>query len=440
MSTPTPSVPLIHQSISLAHSDSWASHNGNGDVRFERGQGVWLYNSQGEAYLDAVSGTFNLPLGYSHPVVLEAVRRQQERVVHLSSTFVQPYTRDLIDRLREHAGEEFASGWFRDITGSTANECAIRMAQKATGASGVISLFYSHHGQTHLMTGISANARRRRGFPGSHTPFSLKVPAPYCSRCFYNARYPSCDLLCINRIDDFLDHAGIGDTACLIVEPILGNGENIVPPKDYFPRLREFCSARGIVLIADEVQTGIGRTGHMFASLAWGLDPDIIVLGKGLGGIGFPMAGVLMRRHLDVLESFEHSFTSGAYVVGIAAALATIDVITRPGFLAEVRRNGEYLGEKLSLLVDRFDFVREARGTGMMWGLEIVTPTGQPNAELTNDIVQRAFADQRLILRSSRYGRGNVIKVRPALITNRDELNEIVTRLEACFRSIIHRM
>jgi 4-aminobutyrate aminotransferase len=391
--------------------------------------GLRLYRADGVELLDAVSGTFNLPLGYDHPEVVRAVQAQAGRVTHLSSDLVAPHSRELLAHLLRFAPPGIEAGWLRDLTGSTAVECAVKIAQKYTGASDVITLFLSHHGQTQFTTGISGKAMRRRGFPGAVSGLSIRVPAPYCSRCFYNSAYPGCGMLCVERIRDFVEHASSGSVACMIVEPILGNGGNILPPPGYFEGLHRLCRELGILLIADEVQTGMGRTGYMFASEALGLRPDLVVLAKGLGGIGVPVAAVLMRPELNVLEPFQHSFTSGGNLLGVAAAHATLEVLSRPGFLADVRRKGARLGKGLAEIGGRFARVGEVRGMGMMWGLEIVDAEGRPDAGTTRRIVELALRRHRLVLRSSGYGTGNVVKVRPALVATDDDLDEILARL-----------
>jgi 4-aminobutyrate aminotransferase len=234
-------------------------------------------------------------------------------------------------------------------------------------------------------------------------------------------------LLCATRIGDIIDAAG-NDPACMIVEPVLANGGNIVPPPGYFSAVRRLCDERGIVLIADEVQTGLGRTGHMFASEALGLRPDIVTVGKGLGGLGLPIGAILMRSELDVLEAHDHSFTSGGWLVALKAAVATIDVISAPGFLERVRQAGVLLGRLLGELVAVYPCVADARGVGLMWGIEVADAHGAPDPELTREIVDRAY-QRGLIVRSSAYGRGNVVKVRPSLIITDGELHALVDRL-----------
>jgi 4-aminobutyrate aminotransferase len=396
-----------------------------------KADGLRLYCSDGAEYLDAVSGTFNLPLGYNHPHVVNAVQRQMNLISHLSSDLARPYAQSLLERLLKLAPNGMGAGWIRDATGSTAVECAIKIAQKATGKSDVVTLFRAHHGQTSLTRSISGAAWRRNSFPVHGAGNVLRVPEPNCQACFYGQTYPTCELLCARRITDIVRQAGRESTACLVVEPILGNGGNIVPPEGYFAALREVCDELRILLIVDEVQTGVGRTGFFLATERFDIEPDIIVLAKGLGGLGLPIGAVLMRPDLDVLEPSDHSFTAGGNLLSIAAAHATLDIVGDEDFLAGVRERGAYLGELLSTLLLPHPRVGQVRGVGMMWGVEIIDPKGRPDPDMARAVVSIARDKHNLVTRSSEYGRGHVVKVRPALIAKEIDLEEIVSKLIA---------
>ncbi len=403
--------------------------------QFVAGRGLRLIADDGTEYLDAVSGTFNVPLGYDHPEVVDAVVAQLRRCAHLSSTYAGAFARQVLDALLAVAPPGIGAGWMRDLVGSTANECAVKIAQKATGATDVVSFHLSHHGQTLFTTAISGNAFRRQGFPDAVSPHSIKVAPPYCLRCPFGATYPSCGFRCVEAIEDAVRYAGNGAVACLIVEPVLGNGGNLVPPPGYFAALEEVCARNDILLIADEVQTGMGRTGFLFAAETFGFAPNLLTLAKGLGGIGVPIAAVLMEDRLDVLAPHDHSFTSGGNLLGLAAAAATLRVLSEEGFLAGVRQRGALLGSLLAPL-GRTRSVAEVRGVGMMWGVEIVDADGRPDPDTTAKILACAERKHRLILRGSRYGFGNVIKVRPALVATEEEIEEIVVKLSRAIREV----
>ncbi|CAM4335370.1 4-aminobutyrate aminotransferase [Pedobacter westerhofensis] len=407
-------------------------------INFVRGEGIHLYTSQNEDYIDAVSGTFNISLGYSHPELVDVLKKQVEALIHVSSSFTGTIAQDVLDDILAVAPDYLTHGWMRDIIGSTANEGAVKIANKYNGKSEVISLSLSHHGQTLYTTGISGNAFRRKSFPNTIAIQHGTVPAPYCYRCPFGAMgAPECGYLCAEAIYDYADYGSSDNISCMIIEPILGNGGNIIPPEGYFERIRRICDELEIVLIADEVQTGIGRTGYMFASEYFDINPDIITLAKGLGGIGIPSAAILYKPQFDVLEKFEHSYTSGGNLLSLAAARKTIEVISREGFLESIRANGEFLGRGLQELKERYGhIIGDVRGIGYMWGLEIIDQDNAPDTALTNHILDIALEDQHMIMRGSRYGFGNVVKVRPALTTTVEEIEEILFRLNKIFGSL----
>ncbi|WP_370882538.1 aspartate aminotransferase family protein [Kineosporia succinea] len=398
------------------------------------GEGIYLYDAHGRQYIDCSSGTFNLSLGYGHPEVMAAVREQTEKLVHVTSSFQTEPVNDLVRRLVEVSPESLTQVHLKVSGGATANEGAVKMAQAATGRRDVITLFRSHHGQTMMTTAMSGEAFRREPFP-LHFPGVVHVPDPYCHRCFYRQHRESCGLLCVERIDDFIDHASSGSVACVVVEPVSGSGGNVVAPDGYLAALRRLCDERGIVLIFDEIQTGIGRTGRMFAAEHFGVEPDAITTAKGLGGSGMQVAAILSNDALGGLDGSFHSFTYGANVLASAAAATTLEVISRPGFLENVRKTGAQITQRLEGLQAAHACISDVRGLGLMIGIELVDAEGRPNLPLTQRVV-RLGLENGLLLRTSRYGRGNVVKIRPPLILTSEEADLIGDRLETVFAQI----
>jgi 4-aminobutyrate aminotransferase-like enzyme len=392
------------------------------------GDGIYLH-VRGERFIDCASGTFNVSLGYSAPEVIGALHRQLDRIAHLSSDFTRNKSAEIFAEMREHLPAHIGAFWFRDITGSGANEAAIRISQKATGRSDVFSLFLSHHGQTAAATGVSGNAFRQESFS---LPFvnSVKIPGPDCANCFYGQQPGTCGMLCARRLEDFVEYASSGRVAALLVEPVMGNGGNIVPPRDYYRVLRETCDRLGVLIIADEVQTGFGRTGTFFASTGYAADlkPDIITFAKGAGGVGIPVAGVLMRPELDVLESWEHSSTSGANPLALVALEETVRYIRNHDVLDNVARSGERLYRGLLDLSRGFACMSGVRGIGLMQAFDLPTSL---------DVEQFIALGRRhgLILRGSRYGFGRAVKVRPPLIITADQVDDLLARLHDTLRS-----
>jgi 4-aminobutyrate aminotransferase len=403
-------------------------------LKFVRGQGVWVYTEDGRRFLDCSAGTFNLSLGYSHPEIVRTIQEQAPKLIHVTSKFQTDALNQLVHGLAEVAPPGLTKVHLKSASGSDANEGAIKIAQHVTGMTDVVSLFRGHLGQTVAMTQASGAAFRRAPFT-FQLPGVVHVPDPYCLRCFYKQKYPSCNLLCAERINDFIDYASSGKVACIIVEPISGNGGNIVVPDGYLQALRRLCDERGIALIFDEIQTGFGRTGQMFAADHFGVSPHMLTFGKGLGGSGMPIAGILTEERFAGLTAHHINSTFGGNVLAATAAAKTLEIIRRPGFLEHVRAVGAHIRARLDELAAKVDFVCEVRGLGLMLGMEITDADGRPDAKLTNRLADEGMA-HGLLLRTSLYGYGNVLKVRPALTITFAEADEMCDRLTRLFLSV----
>lgn len=404
------------------------------DTRMVRGEGIYLYDEDGKEYLDCASGTFNLSLGYSHPAVVKALQEQAESLIHATSRFQTDSLDGVVRKLVQCSPDSLTRVHLKVSGGSSANEGAIKMAQVATGKRDVITLFRSHLGQSMMMMSVSGNAFRKAPFPIIY-PGSLQVPDPYCYRCFYAQNRESCGLMCVDRIEDFMEFASSGQVAAVLLEPISGNGGNIVSPDGYLQKVRQFCDAHDIMLIFDEVQTGIGRTGHMFAAQYFGVEPDALTTGKGLGGSGAQIAGILAAEKLTGLDIHHHSFTYGANSMAAAAANVTLDIVGQPDFLANVRSTGQHIMTRLRDLQRLHPSIGDIRGVGLMIGIELVKRDRSPDVDLTNELERRA-PDHGLILRTSRYGYGNVIKIRPPLILTMRQADELSDRLAELLKAV----
>lgn len=398
------------------------------DTKMTYGQGIYLYDAEGNRYIDCAAATFNLSLGYGHPEVLQAVKEQADQLIHVTSTFQTDPINTVVRKLVELSPENLTKVHPKVSSGSVANEGAIKIAQHYTGKRDVISLFRSHLGQTMMMTSMSGNAFRKEPFPNLF-PGSIQVPDPYCHRCFYKQKPKTCDFLCVERIHDFIEYGSSGSVACMIVEPISGNGGNIVPPPGYFQALKKLCDEKGIILIFDEIQTGIGRTGKMFAAEYFGVQPNIITAAKGLGGTGFQFAAILTEERLGGLDGHHHSFTYGSNVLAAAAAAKTLDIVSQPEFLKNVEIVGDYIMDRLRKMQEKYTFISDVRGVGLMIGVEISDDEGNPDTDLTNYIAKIAMK-HGLIIRTSRYGYGNVFKIRPPLTITLEESEQLCDQLE----------
>lgn len=402
------------------------------DVVMERGEGIYLWDNKGKKYIDCAAATFNLSLGYSNKEVLEAVREQSEKLVHITSSYMCESIAKLVKELIKVTPKSLNKIHLKISGGSTANEGAIKMAHYYNKKSGVISLFRSHVGQTIYTMNLSGLGFRREPFSSLGNANIVHVPPAYCYRCFYNQKKETCNMLCARRIEEFIKYASNGNISAMIIEPILGNGDNILPPSEYFVELRKLADKYGFALIFDEIQTGIGRTGKMFAADYFNVEPDIMTISKGLGGTGFQVAAIACKEEYSNMEGFYHSFTYGSNSVGSAAALKTLEIVQREGFLENVTDVGNYIIDRLKESQKKHKFIGDVRGVGLMIGFEIVDENGDESLELTKKIQKEAF-ENGLILRGSRYGIGNVLKIRPALIIKKNEAKVICDILDNVF-------
>lgn len=420
---------MIGKTIHMEHNNLYY---GVSDIHFKKGSGIYLIDPNGREYIDCSSGTFNLALGYTNEEILASIVEQLNYGVHVSSSFSSDPLLQFVEMLGDIAPNNLNIIHPKVCGGSVANEGAIKIAQKYTGKNEVISWFRSHLGQTVATTNLSGTSFRKHSFP-CNISASIKVPDPYCHRCFYQQKPDKCGFLCVERINDFIQYSSSGNISCIIVEPITGNGGNIVPPKGYFQQLSKLCDENDIVLIFDEIQTGIGRTGYFFAADYFEVTPDIITVAKGLGGIGFQVAAILTKEKFKGLEMYEHSFTFGANLIGMTAAAKTLEIISRAGFLENVRHIGAYIIERLYEIKKSNKIICDVRGVGLMIGVEISDSNGNPDVALTNKIVELARIKYKVLLRTSLYGFGNVIKIRPALIITKDEAESLCVKLGQIF-------
>lgn len=403
-------------------------------VTMVKGKGIYLYDQNGKEYIDCASATFNLSLGYSNVEVIDAAKSQMDDLIHLTSSYCSKPILDLTQKLREILPNELDKVHLKISGGSEANEGAIKMAQVATGKKEVVSFYYSHLGQTIFTTNASGNSFRSEAFNLSIAGI-VKVPAPYCYRCFYNQKPSTCGLMCAEKIHDIIKFGSSNNVAALIIEPIFGNGDNIVPPEGFLDAVRKICNEYGIALVFDEIQTGIGRTGKFFAAEHFGVTPDFMSIAKGLGGTGFQVAAIACKNEYAKMDPMHHSFTYGSNLMAAAAGAKTIEIMQRPNFLENVTKTGEYIKNRLSQLAEKYTCIGDIRGVGLMIGFEIVRANKEPDIEKMKAIQNKAF-ENGLILRSSRYGFGNTLKIRPPLTITLEEAAKLCDLLEKTLLNI----
>jgi len=399
------------------------------------GEGSWLITTDGQRYLDYTSGIGVTNTGHAHPRVVAAIQEQAAKLIHGQQNIVyhEPGLR-LHDRLsRLLPGGPW--GAFLSNSGAEAVEAAVKLARVATGRPAIVAFRYGFHGRTGQAMALTAAKDVYRGafepLPGSvyHADY------PYCYRAAGAAHDPSACTCDWEERLDLLFHQLVypSKVAAIIVEPVIGEGGYIVPPPGFLPRLREITREHGILLVADEVQTGFGRTGELFAVRHWDVEPDIMVMAKGIAS-GLPLSGILARRDLlEMLAPGTHGGTYGGNVVACAAALATLDVIEDEGLVANARERGAQFLDGLRRIAVGRAAVGDVRGLGLMLALEFVRPgegDGRvPDPALTKRVQQEAFDRGLLLLTAGTYV--NAIRIIPPLVTTAEEVDQALGVIEA---------
>ena len=400
----------------------------------DRGEGSWLITRDGTRYLDYSSGIGVTNTGHAHPRVAAAVAAQASKLLHGQQNILyhEPGLR-LYERLpRLLPGGPYQA--FLSNSGAEAVEAAVKLARVATGRPAILAFRYGFHGRTaQTMALTTAKDVYRAVFeplPGSvyHTPY------PYCYRAPGGAHAPGACTCDWEAQLDLTFHQFIYPerVAGVIIEPVLGEGGYVVPPPGFLPRLREITRQHGILLIADEVQTGFGRTGEMFAVSHWDVEPDIVVMAKGIAS-GLPLSGILARTELMAAwKPGAHGGTYGGNVVSCAAANATLDVIEDEGLVANARERGAQFLTGLRSLKTRYSSIGDARGLGLMVAIELVKPDEgdgrTPDPELTKRIQAEALARRLILLTAGTYV--NVVRIIPPLVTTAEEVDLALSILD----------
>ena len=408
-----------------------------------RGKGVRIYDTAGKDYIDCTSQSWAMYLGFSNPEINRVVSEHLESMSHVHQGFDSLPRFYLARKLAQLAGGELQRVSFT-VGGGAAIEAAMKIGYKNTQPSrDFICLYDGYHGTTLGSMGASWVSTRSSGeliggsrFLGLTRPF-VRVPQAYCYRCPLGLRYGSCSLACANMLKLTLERGIAGNAAGFIMEPLQASGGQIVWPRDYVRRVREICTEYGVPLIYDEIQT-FARIGHFFAGEYYGVQPDIIVLGKGLGA-GFPIAAVIVSEKLHGFEPDSeelHTFANNS--VAQVAAAKQIELLEN-GVLANCRDMGSYLREGLEALARDFPEMGDIRQAGLHIGVELVRDpqSKEPLLEQGKEVRRRAM-EHGLILGLA-GPRPNVLKGKPPLIVNRQECDEILDKLRVSLRAVLRK-
>jgi 4-aminobutyrate aminotransferase len=403
------------------------------DLRIERGEGSWLVTVDGERYLDYSCGIGVTNTGHAHPRVVAAIQEQAAKLLHGQQNIVYHEAGLRLYERLQHLLPGDGWGAFLANSGAEAVEAAVKLARVATVRPAIVAFRGAFHGRTAQTMALTSSRVTMRGdfepLPGS----VYHVPYPYCYRAAGGPHDPAsctCDWeaqleLLFQQIVPPAKVAGI------IVEPVLGEGGYVVPSALFMPRLREIAARHGILLIADEVQTGFGRTGEMFAVRHTDVQPDILTMAKGIAS-GLPLSGIIARRELiDRWAPGSHGGTFGGNVVSCAAANATLDVLEEEHLPANARERGAQLLAGLGALRSRHATLGDVRGLGLMVGLEFIRPgegDGRvPNPDVAKHVIAAALERHLIVLSAGSWGQ--VVRLIPPLVTTAAEVDLAIATL-----------
>ncbi len=390
-----------------------------------RGKGAVVEDVDGNRFLDFMAGIAVNITGYSHPRVVRAVKRQAEKFFHICSTdFYYESFANLAERLTRMIPMEGEKSVFFTNSGAEAVETAIKLVRYYTKRPYIISFLGSFHGRTMGALSLTASKAKQRSFFSSFLPGVHHIPYGYCYRCPYHLTYRFCGIHCAEALDQVICQTLMSprEIAAIFVEPIQGEGGYIVPPPEFHQKLRAFAEKNGILYVVDEVQSGMGRTGKFLAIENFGVEPDVVVLAKGLAS-GLPLGAVVSKKKYMNWKAGTHGSTFGGNPLACEAALATLELLEKR-LIDNAARMGRRLLEKLLGLKKDQPMIGDVRGLGLMIGVEMIKDpeTQEPAAKEAGEIVQRAFQKGLLLLPCGE----NVIRFCPPLVVNRKEIDTAV--------------
>jgi 4-aminobutyrate aminotransferase/(S)-3-amino-2-methylpropionate transaminase len=404
----------------------------------QKAKGAIITDVEGKEYIDFAGGIGVNNVGHCDEEVLKAVQDQIQKYIHTCFHVVmyEPYV-ELAKKLNAITPGHFPKKTMFVNSGAEGVENAVKVARHATGRSAIIAFEDAFHGRTLLALSLTSKMKPYKFGFAPYAPEIYRMPYAYCYRCAFGLEYPSCEFRCAYFFRDFFHtHISAEQVAALIVEPILGEGGFVVPPKEYFKILHKICQEYGIIFIADEVQTGFGRTGKMFAMEHYGVEPEVIVMGKSMAG-GLPLSAVTGKAELmDHPQVGGLGGTYGGNPVACRAALAVLDQFEKKDLLSRGEQIGKKVLEKFKEFKECYPIVGDVRGLGAMVGMELVVDrkTKEPATTFTKQLVNLCREKGLLMISAGTYS--NIIRpLMPLVITN-EELERGLSIIEEAIQEI----
>ncbi len=401
-------------------------------------EGAVLEDVDGNRFIDFTGGIGCVNVGHRAPQVIAELQKQLDRFLHVSVQ-VTPYESyiELAERLNVLAPGKFPKKTILLNTGAEAVENAVKIARAHTGRQGIIAFEDAFHGRTIMAMALTSKTHPYKAGFGALPGDVYRIPYAYCYRCSYSLKYPSCDLFCARHLEDtFKRVIAAEDVAAVIAEPVLGEGGFVAPPQDFYRILIEICHKHGVLFIADEVQSGFGRTGTLFACERYGIEPDLFVTAKSLGG-GLPLGAVTGRA--EIMDAPGPGGLGGTFAgnpLACAAALAVLDMFEKKDLSRRANELGMKFQERAKKWQKSWPLIGDVRGLGAMQAIELVRSpeTREPAADETKQVMDYCYKHGLIALTAGSYS--NVVRLLVPLVISDNELNEGLEVLEAAIHSV----
>jgi taurine--2-oxoglutarate transaminase len=405
------------------------------------GEGARFIDATGKEYLDFLSQLFNVNLGFSNKKVIEAIRKQAGKVNYTKNTFLNLPKILLAKRLVEVTHKNLTKVFFSN-SGTEANEAAFKIARIYTGRTKIISLWNSYHGSTYASMTAGGVASNRSPYEPL-APGFFHIPPPNCYRCNFGLEYPDCGVRCAKFLEDMIKFQGSETVAAFIADPVVVAAGVLIPPKEYWPLIREICNRYDVLLILDEVIAGCSRTGELFAHEHWNIVPDILTLAKGLSNASVPLGATIMNTKIanffSEKQAFQHGFTYSGHALACSAGLASVNVYIDEKIPENAAKVGKYLLDTLKSIQDRQKTVGEVRGLGLIAGVEFVKDKTTKEPLVAEDpeapLEERPMValsdgcmEEGLLLMPAMSG--STIRMSPPLIITKEDVDEAMDIFE----------
>jgi 4-aminobutyrate aminotransferase len=400
--------------------------------------GIFIRDPDGNIFVDFISGRCVTNIGYSHPKLVETLQSQAAKGVH----GITEARLRLNKMLSEVTPGDYKKRVFYGQSGSAMNDVGIKAARWSTKRPYIVAFAGAYHGVTY--GALSVSSYRPSMVKGFHPnlPGVYHFPYPYCYRCPFKLEHPDCGLACLMYMEDhaFKSYLPPEEVAAVIFEPVAGDAGWHVPPDDWLPALREICDRHGILLVAEEVQTGFGRTGKWFAVENWGVVPDIMLLGKAIS-CGVPNAAAVIKEDVCVRaetgETLRTGHTFGGSPLGVVASVANIEVIEEKNLVENSAKMGVYIKKRLTEMMDDHRIMGDVRGVGLLIGVEIVKDkeTKEPGVDEAERVTAEAFKRGVYLVNMGAFGT-RALRVAPPLIMNKEQADASLEILETAISEV----